>query len=299
MEKVEGIVAMIIFIVLIPIILAIVGAVLIIRGIIRWRKHKKKGEGIIMIVFGVLLASMMLRVIAGQIVEEVYSYNSLEHQVMTGELEDVERILKKGVSPENIRHRNEECNVLADDGEYTLLFKLCEDKKVPNGTEKMQLLIDYGADMNRRACDNGSCYCNCIYCPNWHSTRMKWKTKGSGPSSSKNQHFSKAYKKKKNYNDKCGYTPLMLACNSGNYDAAKLLLENGVDVNATDYCGNTALMYTVNFYTYTRGKEEQVKIAELLLQYGADKNIEGEYSSNVLDAAYDAEWQEMIDVLSQ
>ena len=252
-----------------------------------------------MIVFGFLLASMMLCILAGQIVEEVYSYNSLDNQVMYGELEDVERLLKKGVSPENIRHNRQECNVLADDGEYTLLFELCKNKNIPNGTKKMQLLIDYGADMNRRACDEGSRYCSCTYCPNWYLTKMKRKKTGNAPGSSKNQHFSEEYKKKENDNDRCGYTPLMLACNSGNYDAAKLLLENGVDVNATDFCGDTALMYTVNFYTHTRGKEEQVRIAELLLQYGADKNIEGEYSSNVLDAAYDAEWQEMIDVLSQ
>lgn len=58
--KMEGITIMILSIAMIPIILAIVGMVLIIRGIIRWRKHKKKGEGIIMIVFGFLLASMML-----------------------------------------------------------------------------------------------------------------------------------------------------------------------------------------------------------------------------------------------
>jgi len=45
-----------------------------------------------------------------------------------------------------------------------------------------------------------------------------------------------------NIQDEKAYTPLIIACYNNQYEAAKLLLNAGANINAADYGGNTALM---------------------------------------------------------
>ena len=98
-----------------------------------------------------------------------------------------------------------------------------------------------------------------------------------------------------NQTNKEGITPLMLACHKGNNEVAsylisivdnintssemgtaliacatkgnniiaKLLLEKKADPNIKDACGNTALMYAVQF--------KNIELVKLLLDYNADK----------------------------
>lgn len=62
--------------------------------------------------------------------------------------------------------------------------------------------------------------------------------------------------------DLIGLTPLHVAGNNGKYEAAKFLLENGAEVDATDSQGCTPLHWcTMNANSH---------IASLLLEYGAD-----------------------------
>ena len=65
-------------------------------------------------------------------------------------------------------------------------------------------------------------------------------------------------------------TALMWAVNSPNsVDLVKILLEAGVEVNARDADGRTALHYTLDLFSFTRAKE----LLEILLKAGAEVNI--------------------------
>lgn len=61
--------------------------------------------------------------------------------------------------------------------------------------------------------------------------------------------------------DNDGWTPLMHAADSDNYDVVCLLLNHGADVNVSDDLGNTALQYS-----------NSGKVADKLLKYNANPN---------------------------
>ena len=62
-----------------------------------------------------------------------------------------------------------------------------------------------------------------------------------------------------------GWTPLHMAAVSGWHEAAKVLVENGIDLNTADKRGVTALHYAVS-----SGTREAEKVAVLLLEHGAE-----------------------------
>ena len=72
------------------------------------------------------------------------------------------------------------------------------------------------------------------------------------------------------------YTPLCAACMAGNYEIVQLLAENGADVNYENSMGQTPLLYCFSRMTETNNVYENknicIKIAEILLQFGADIN---------------------------
>ena len=68
-----------------------------------------------------------------------------------------------------------------------------------------------------------------------------------------------------------GYTALMWASEYGNLEAAKLLIENGADVNAKDKYGDTALI-----------EAGHLEVVKLLIENGADVNVENEFGENAL-----------------
>jgi len=61
-----------------------------------------------------------------------------------------------------------------------------------------------------------------------------------------------------NHRDLKGYTPLIIACYNNQLEAAKLLINNGANLDAADEGGNTALM-GVSFKGY-------IEIAQLLIE---------------------------------
>ena len=67
-----------------------------------------------------------------------------------------------------------------------------------------------------------------------------------------------------NAKDRDGSTALMIAAERGDSEMARLLIENGADPNASDISGYTALM----FVSYSGNLE----IAKLLVKNGADVN---------------------------
>lgn len=87
--------------------------------------------------------------------------------------------------------------------------------------------------------------------------------------------------------DSEGITALFEACYSGQLENARILLERGANVNATDCCGETAL---------SRNCLHQISLATLLLEHGADPNIQGTDGNTALHCADDAK---IVDLLLQ
>lgn len=61
-------------------------------------------------------------------------------------------------------------------------------------------------------------------------------------------------------------SPLMYACNFGDFELVKTLLDAGVDVNKLSIDGDSAIMYAIR----NHNKINAAKIVELLLKHGAD-----------------------------
>ena len=83
-----------------------------------------------------------------------------------------------------------------------------------------------------------------------------------------------------------GVTPLLFAVvyNAESGDMVKLLLENGADVNAQSVSdGYTALMHAVKLVDFRQ--ENRAKIVEMLLKAGADVNIQNKRGKTALDFA--------------
>ncbi|KAI0019980.1 hypothetical protein F4780DRAFT_770941 [Xylariomycetidae sp. FL0641] len=68
--------------------------------------------------------------------------------------------------------------------------------------------------------------------------------------------------------DQIDRTPLLWAATNANVTLARILLENGVDVSATNNRGRTALHLAAE----SNDKEHREEMVKLLLQYGADPN---------------------------
>ena len=80
--------------------------------------------------------------------------------------------------------------------------------------------------------------------------------------------------------------PLQTACLWGNYDAVKILLENGANCNLVGKGreqSQSALSCTV-----VSGSDESGKIIQLLLQYGADKDYVDERGKTAYDYAVES-----------
>ena len=92
-----------------------------------------------------------------------------------------------------------------------------------------------------------------------------------------------------NVRDKDGETALMIVSWYGKKEIAELLIKNGIDINAKDNLGRTALMYA-SWY----GHNEVVK---LLLENGADVNAQDEDDITALMYAFKNGDKEIIELL--
>jgi ankyrin repeat protein len=86
-----------------------------------------------------------------------------------------------------------------------------------------------------------------------------------------------------------GFTSLMYACNSGNYECVKILLENKSNVNETANDNSTPIMFAAQ-----KGYNEIIK---LLLEFGADKSFKGNHGLSALDFAKQNNLKETINLL--
>lgn len=198
------------------------------------------------------------------------AHNSLAENVNEGNYARVEALLKKGVDPDCTVDSNKP----AQDGERTLLSYMCENdgfmdqfedsvdgQVTDEELEMMQLLIDYGADIDYVSYRDSKEYERHTY---QEETDVYLTT------------------------DRCGFTPLHYAVYSGDLEVVKLLVENGADVNATDYCGYAPIHVAVDFLYGQEGAE----ILQYLIGQGADLTAETNYGQSVVFLAWRNEIEE-------
>lgn len=248
-----------------------------------WKKHpEKKKNYLVFLALGIgcilPLLTVILPLSVTMLKTKADNDYSLSYQVMNGNYKDAERLLKKGVSPDCTL----DSNVPAKSGEQTLLSKLCkngfssssghshQDGVSEEELAMMQLLIDYGADLESVTYQHEEDY---IY----HQ-----RAKESG-----------------DYNDgdQCGYTPLLYAVYKGDLETVKLLVENGANINVTDFCGNNAVEIVVNHHTDETG----VELLTYLLEEGCDGYVIKEYgqTNDIFSFGYDTYNDEMLEILKE
>lgn len=232
-----------------PFLLLIGGAFLLTVGIIKRVKNRYnyKSRGMAFIITGAILL-LPGGIICGDrgvkaIIQAVDNYNSVYYQFHDGSVKGLERLLKKGACVEGVGLPEERP---ARDGEMTLLGEVIKfNRIIPDGMKKAALLIEYGADVNRVMC------CNC---------------RDGHP--------------RGEHNRLCSATPVLIAADSRNYELLKLLIDNGGDVNATDYNGLTALdIVEENIEDTERFSSRWIKefkrMRELLIENGAENGVKG------------------------
>jgi Zn-dependent protease with chaperone function len=87
-------------------------------------------------------------------------------------------------------------------------------------------------------------------------------------------------------------TPLMLAVNDGEIDKVEELLKQGVDINAVDTDGWTALHYALSWQDFEAEDIDElvetdtnIQMVKLLLENGADPNAKDQYGDSVVSYA--------------
>ena len=86
----------------------------------------------------------------------------------------------------------------------------------------------------------------------------------------------------------------MVAASKDQYEALKLLIENGAEVNARNDGGVTALMWAVNKGSIS---SDTIKIVQLLIRNGADVNAKTARGKSALNWAEDYEHKTLVKIL--
>ncbi len=245
---------------------AVIGIVLLVMAVAKGRKkdsRTKKQVWFQGILGSVLMLPLLISLIyVGSVKFDDWqrNHNSLVYNVNHGNYARVEALLKEGANPDCTLH-----NLPADEGKKALLSYMCEnngfmdefDNPVDASLtreerEMMQLLIDYGADVNRVDYDHAK-----------ESAVHKTLSEADYDSNT----------------DACGFTPLMYAVRSGDSMTVQFLVENGADVNAADYCGYTPVHIAVSCLDGRSG----AYMLEYLIEQGADVTAVTNYGQDVND----------------
>lgn len=236
--------------IVVPFFLLVLGVVWLIIGIDTRIKYNgdselmKKSRSLIIVGLIMFLPGAMICGEKGvnAIKQAVDNHNSVYYQLHDGSVRDLERLLKNGACVEGAGELEERP---AREGECTLLGIVAYGPLITDRTEKVSLLIEYGADLNRVMC------WNCEYGhPRGEHRRL------------------------------CSATPLLFAADIPNYEVLKLLIDSGGDVNATDYDGLAALDIVeenINDTEYNSPNtiKEYEQMRELLIENGAKNSKKG------------------------
>lgn len=208
-------------------------------GYVKTRDKKSHKRMITGISLAIPLLAALLFAGVHQLRDAVSDYSSIYIQLISGTTEDLERLLKKGISSD-CKATNLE-NTPATGNEDTLLTHLASyNSHYDDCVEKARLLLEYGADVNWAACPN----CRAGY--------------GHG------QPF-------------CRSTPLLLVCShpgEHSTELVELFIEYGADVNAVSGEGRTGLdILSEKIYLWERDGEEAPEIftelRKALVKHGA------------------------------
>lgn len=175
---------------------------------------------------------------------------NLPRAVMSNDYVRAERILRRGADPD-IRDRDGKTllmcivshDAFAPDEGYDRYEYINDDSRSDeDDIEMMELLLEYGADINATVTDCGD-ESNHEYDENgWNSIYA-------------------------NSDHPCGNTPLIYAVRLNNADIVEFLIDNGADVNAANACGFTPILMCADLRLDDNGGPE---IARILLNEGAD-----------------------------
>lgn len=165
--------------------------------------------------------------------------------------------------PEEINQTNQE--------RWTALMLICNNIFDHNSLKIMKLLLNHGADPNLL---NSIEMPALILTESCNNKRFRYKARkillknGANP----------------NEGDRNGNNTLMYEISSANtyYKNVKLLVDYGIDVNAQNWMGNTALILTVT----CRDKFVRQKIVDLLLEYNANTKLKNDFGTSALKLAH-------------
>lgn len=130
------------------------GLIMLIIGIVKRVKTKNefKPRGLSLIITGavmflpggIIFGSRVVSSVTQAVTQAADDYNNINHQLFDGSVEDMERLLKKGVNAKGESYTQENItSMLGDVAKYS---------RVPDSVEKALLLIEYGADVNEVMC---------------------------------------------------------------------------------------------------------------------------------------------------
>lgn len=245
-------------------ILLFVATLLLIIGIVKYRKYKKpeySGEKRyypkVFIIFGLTVLTSFTLFITYHVfryfLNEARLDKNLYHCIDYCHFEKAQKLIDKGASPEMPASSHIEANEAAPDGKETLLLHFSgEGTPDKSYSKEVDFLIKNGADVNRRMWEHDKNY------PNHHK---RYKDDGYI------------------WGDTCGMTPLMLAAKAGDIESVKLLLDAGADATAIDYCGRTTLHHAAR--SIGKGGDYET-ISKLLIEHGADPNRIDNWGQSVL-----------------
>lgn len=216
-------------------------------------------------IFSFPLVAVTVLLIAAVIADTVHKTTSLSYNVYRLNTTRVERILRMGVTPDC----TEESNAHAQNGEPTLLYQLVTydyDTRLSSQNltyeeykekeiEMMRLLIKYGADVNYVTYNHDKNY----------------------PEHQLTDDYSMY-----NSSDECGSTPLMAATYRADLNVIKLLVENGADVNAVDYCGYNV----IDIVADNLNDEQGYEIYKYYIEQGVDPNNATNFNQNAAWLAF-------------
>lgn len=196
------------------------------------------------------------------IADTIDKNTNLARAVMSYDYVRAERILERGADPD-IRDEYgrtllmciavHEDYISADDGErYDCTGNSSWDDD--EDIQMMELLLDYGADINAAV----------TYCGD--DSAHEYGEDGWNDIYANSDHF-------------CGNTALIYAVRYRSSDVVEFLLENGADVNAANSCGFTPLLMCADMRT---DSDDGLEIASMLLDEGADPDAVTNFHQDII-----------------